>query len=284
MAQNRFYSSTAVSTTLNGTIAAGTNPIVVTSTTGFPVSFPYTLILERDTANEEVVTVTAAAGTSLTVSRGQDGTSAVSHTTGVSVVHGVSARDFTEPQAHIGSTTAVHGVTGALVGTTDTQTLSGKTLTNPTFAGTATGLSASSAVLDAASTVGGVSGTTIAADHAAWTAYTPTLGGVTSAGTVAGRYLQMGKTLFFSAQVQTSGTLTSAGSGITFTLPNLLSGFNGVTYQACSALPFKSGGLVTSGGIAFVQGNSGFVSVFCSAWVNGDNVGNTSVSGVIQVP
>jgi len=66
-----------------------------------------------------LVEVTAAAGTTLTVVRGVDGTSAVAHSNGASVKHTISARDLSEPQAHIDATVA-HGVTGAVVGTTDT--------------------------------------------------------------------------------------------------------------------------------------------------------------------
>lgn len=128
MAQNRYYSSTAQATTLNGGITGVAGTIVVNGTTGFPVSYPYTLILERDTVNEEVVEVTAASGFTLTVTRGVDGTAGVAHTTGAKVEHGVSARDYTEPQVHITGTSGVHGVTGSVVGTTDTQTLSGKTI------------------------------------------------------------------------------------------------------------------------------------------------------------
>ena len=100
----RYYSSTAQETTLSSGINNSVTSIVVGATTGFPGSFPYTLILDPDTASEEVVTVTSAAGTTLTVTRGVDGTTAVSHLSGAKVRHGVSARDFDEPNAFINGT------------------------------------------------------------------------------------------------------------------------------------------------------------------------------------
>ena len=101
----RYYSSTAVRTTLSGAINSSVTSISVASVSGFPGSFPYTLIIDQDQVTEEIVTVTAASGTTLTVTRGADGTSAVAHDAGAAVNHGVSARDFDEPNAHVNDTT-----------------------------------------------------------------------------------------------------------------------------------------------------------------------------------
>jgi hypothetical protein len=72
---------------------------VVASIQGYPTTFPFTLLLDWNTASAEVVTVTqAATGTGpytfANSVRGDDGTAAVSHGVGATVNHGVSARDF----------------------------------------------------------------------------------------------------------------------------------------------------------------------------------------------
>ena len=101
----RYFSSTAVETTLTSSISNSATTIPVASTSGFPAQTPYTLILDEGTVDEEVVTVTAVASLNLTVTRGVDGTSAVSHSNGGTVKHGVSARDFNEANEHVNDTT-----------------------------------------------------------------------------------------------------------------------------------------------------------------------------------
>lgn len=97
----RFYSSIAVRTTLSSGINDSVTSITVAAVTGFPGSYPYTLILDEDTASQEVVEVTAGTGTTLTITRGVDGSVAAAHSTGAAVNHGVSARDFDEPNLHV---------------------------------------------------------------------------------------------------------------------------------------------------------------------------------------
>lgn len=133
MPVNRYYSSTAVETTVTSPISAGAASVVVASIAGFPVSTPFTIIFEVGTSNEEISEVTAIAGTTFTINRGVDGSSALSHTSGAKVVHGVSARDFRESQEHIAASVGVHGLGGAtsVVGHDTVQTLSNKTLSSP---------------------------------------------------------------------------------------------------------------------------------------------------------
>ena len=103
----RYYSSIAARTTLASGVDSSTTTFSVVAVSGWPSSFPYTLIIDQDTVNEEVVEVTARTGTTLTVTRGVDGTSGVSHSAGAAVNHGVSARDFDEPNAFLNGTGVV---------------------------------------------------------------------------------------------------------------------------------------------------------------------------------
>lgn len=103
----RYYSSVAQRTTLASSVSDVATTMVVNAAVGFPASTPYTMIVDQDTINEEVVTVTSRSGTTLTVTRGVDGSTAVAHSAGAAVNHGVSARDFDEPNAFINGTGVV---------------------------------------------------------------------------------------------------------------------------------------------------------------------------------
>ena len=127
----RNYSATAVLSWLTGAINSSTQTLHVSSTQGFPNQFPYTILVDRLTMEEEVIDVVSAVGTTLTVVRGVDGTTPVPHATGASVEHGVSARDYREFTDHILDTSNVHGVSGTLAGIADVVLKAGSTMTGP---------------------------------------------------------------------------------------------------------------------------------------------------------
>lgn len=151
----RNYSSSAAATTLAAACNDVTTSIQVTATTGFP-SAPFTLVIDSGTVDQEIVLVTSVGGTTLTVTRGYDSTSAMAHDLGATVQHCHAAIDFREAANHVGGTTDVHGVTGDVVGTSDTQTLSNKTiaLANNMVTGTAAQLNAAITDTDVATTDG----------------------------------------------------------------------------------------------------------------------------------
>lgn len=120
----RYYSSTAVASTLSASVSNSATTLSITALSGYPVSVPWTAILDQDTASEEVVTVTNVSGTTLTVTRGVDGTSAVSHNAGAVFRHGVSARDFDEANSHVNDTANPHSTTATQVGAVSNSLIS----------------------------------------------------------------------------------------------------------------------------------------------------------------
>lgn len=101
----RYYSSVAVATALAADVNNVATSIQVSALTGFPNQTPFTILVDQDQPAEEVMEVTNVAGLVLTVARGVDGTTAVAHTSGAIVRHGVSARDFDEANSHNNNTT-----------------------------------------------------------------------------------------------------------------------------------------------------------------------------------
>src|SRR5690606_29153211 len=123
----RNYSSTTRRMSLLSAADSAAESIALDSLQGLPDP-PFVLILSAGTTSEEIVLATEVSGSSVTVQRAQDGTSAKSHTAGAPVVHGVTGADLQVFMDHAQSVLEVHGVAGVLVGTTDAQTLSGKTM------------------------------------------------------------------------------------------------------------------------------------------------------------
>jgi hypothetical protein len=107
---SRYYSAIAQDTTINGSITNSQTSVVVNAVVGYPSSFPYILALDYNAASEELVQVTAASGATLTIIRGYNGTTAVSHNTGATVRHVITAQDMTDAQNHYDATTSVHGI------------------------------------------------------------------------------------------------------------------------------------------------------------------------------
>jgi len=183
----RKYSSRSQQTTLTGALtSSGTSMTVVSGTAllgGITISAgeTFTVVIDPDTAVEEIVDVTAVSTNTLTIVRGIDGSSGQAHSAGAVVRHMAIGRDYREANSHIENVTSAHGLTIADVTTnagtqtltnktisaasntltgvatlTGTQTLTNKTLTSPTIntpaisGGTITGLSSPTNSGDAA--------------------------------------------------------------------------------------------------------------------------------------
>jgi hypothetical protein len=150
----RKYSSRSQQTTLSGALTSSATTTTVVSGSsllgGVTVSAGeiFTVVIDPDTALEEIVDVSATSGNTLTIVRGIDGSTGVAHSAGAIVRHMAIGRNYREANLHIESTTG-HGATGAVVGTTNTQTLTNKTLTSPTMTAPVLGTPASGVLTNA---------------------------------------------------------------------------------------------------------------------------------------
>ena len=100
----RVYSSISVETILSASITSSQTSIVVATGTasallgGAPLSpagtYQFTLALDPDTVNEEIVFATFISGDTFTIQRGRAGTTAITHASGATVRHVLTSDDL----------------------------------------------------------------------------------------------------------------------------------------------------------------------------------------------
>jgi len=121
------YSSTSVETTLQSAIStSGATSMLVANGTGTALmggvtlaagnTDVFTVAIDVDTINEEIVFITNQSSDTMTIVRGQAGTSAVAHSAGASVKHVLSSYDLTNFE---------NGLTGSSGGTVSSLLLMG---------------------------------------------------------------------------------------------------------------------------------------------------------------
>lgn len=124
----------ALSVALGGTTADLT--IVCDDLTGWPVgTYPFFVIINRGRTTEEKLLCSARTGNILTVwssggdyGRAMDGTGIAAHSIGEYIEHVFTATDADEANDHVNASAGVHGLGSGVVGLTDAQVLTNKTM------------------------------------------------------------------------------------------------------------------------------------------------------------
>ena len=137
----RQYSSISVETTLASTISSSATTMTVATGTGSALLGgvtlaagnvdQFTVAIDPDTTNEEIVFVTGSSSDTFTIVRARAGTSGVQHTSGATVKHVLTSDDLNAFKASI-SPVANVGFAGSTSGSTTVQATA--------VAGTADGL------------------------------------------------------------------------------------------------------------------------------------------------
>lgn len=135
----RKYSSRSQQTTLSAALTSSATSATVVSGSGLlggvtiAAGEIFTVVIDPDTALEEIVDVTAVSTNTLTIVRGIDGSSGQAHSAGAVVRHMAIGRDYREANEHIENVTTAHGLTIAdVVTVAGTQTITNKDLSSPT--------------------------------------------------------------------------------------------------------------------------------------------------------
>lgn len=121
------FSSTSVETTLQNAItSSGATSMVVSTSTGTALMGGvtlapgnidvFTVAIDVDTIYEEIVFITNQSSDTMTIVRGQAGSSAITHSAGASVKHVLSSYDLTNFE---------NGLSGGAGGTIDSLLLMG---------------------------------------------------------------------------------------------------------------------------------------------------------------
>jgi hypothetical protein len=148
----RKYSSRSQQTTLAAGITDTATSCTVVSGSALlggatvPAGTTFTVVIDPDTALEEIVDVTVVSTNVLTITRGvENAGTGQAHSAGAAVRHMAIGRDFREANLHIEATGGyndgtgahtMHGIAageGVVVGTDKSQTLTNKILTSPTI-------------------------------------------------------------------------------------------------------------------------------------------------------
>lgn len=309
----RAYPETAAVTTLSVAISgAGDTTFTISSASGWPTGSggKWVVTVDRGGNEERILCLSRSGNVVTTDTRGFNGTTAQAHAQGVNVECTLSAFDADEWNAHTNAAAAVHGVAGSVVGTSDSQTLTNKTLSGASnsFSNIAQSASHASPDTDASTsalhhTIGSGANQSAAGNHthtditdSGWANWTPvwtaaTTNPVIGNGSIAGRYKQIGKTViceFFLAV----GSSTTFGSGNwAFSLPvtadtsHLLGSLSGHTtglmWVQDASVPQSYPGQVVTAGTTFHIAGGNSTMFFDSAdpftWAVNDNIRGTFI-------